>query len=189
MLFYERRQTNDRSDQEYLIENVISSLNTESVLAAAVAKQVASCSTNAAATAEAAAIMLSAEKAQSAKLEENAKAANKLSAAAESNETDSKSELTKSNLARNKCDIAIKSDEENVDGKDSAMMGEMTATGSEVATSTAAGSLASDAGSAIKKGTIAVRTSLLSKELEEWIWQDNRHFLQDRNIFEHTYFR
>ncbi|XP_035892637.1 ubiquitin carboxyl-terminal hydrolase puf isoform X2 [Anopheles stephensi] len=28
----------------------------------------------------------------------------------------------------------------------------------------------------------------LSKELEEWIWQDNRHFLQDRNIFEHTYF-
>uniref|UniRef100_A0A182R156 ubiquitinyl hydrolase 1 n=1 Tax=Anopheles farauti TaxID=69004 RepID=A0A182R156_9DIPT len=29
----------------------------------------------------------------------------------------------------------------------------------------------------------------LSKELEEWIWQDNRHFLQDRNIFEHTYFK
>ncbi|EAT35899.1 AAEL011975-PA, partial [Aedes aegypti] len=28
----------------------------------------------------------------------------------------------------------------------------------------------------------------LGKELEEWIWQDNRHFLQDRNIFEHTYF-
>ncbi|XP_055847912.1 ubiquitin carboxyl-terminal hydrolase puf isoform X2 [Episyrphus balteatus] len=32
------------------------------------------------------------------------------------------------------------------------------------------------------------RKSLLSKELEDWIWQDNRHFLQDRNIFEHTYF-
>ncbi|XP_061387828.1 ubiquitin carboxyl-terminal hydrolase puf [Musca vetustissima] len=28
----------------------------------------------------------------------------------------------------------------------------------------------------------------LSKELEDWIWQDNRQFLQDRNIFEHTYF-
>uniref|UniRef100_A0A1A9ZZN0 ubiquitinyl hydrolase 1 n=1 Tax=Glossina pallidipes TaxID=7398 RepID=A0A1A9ZZN0_GLOPL len=28
----------------------------------------------------------------------------------------------------------------------------------------------------------------LNKELEEWIWQDNRQFLQDRNIFEHTYF-
>lgn len=30
---------------------------------------------------------------------------------------------------------------------------------------------------------------LLSKELEDWIWQDNRQFLQDRNIFEHTYFK
>lgn len=30
---------------------------------------------------------------------------------------------------------------------------------------------------------------LLSKELEEWIWEDNRYFLQDRNIFEHTYFK
>lgn len=29
----------------------------------------------------------------------------------------------------------------------------------------------------------------LNKELEEWIWQDNRQFLQDRNIFEHTYFK
>ncbi|XP_021379697.1 ubiquitin carboxyl-terminal hydrolase 34-like isoform X3 [Mizuhopecten yessoensis] len=28
----------------------------------------------------------------------------------------------------------------------------------------------------------------LSKELAEWIWQDNMHFLQDKNIFEHTYF-
>ncbi|KAL3873492.1 hypothetical protein ACJMK2_036602 [Sinanodonta woodiana] len=28
----------------------------------------------------------------------------------------------------------------------------------------------------------------LSKELEEWIWQDNMQFLQDKNIFEHTYF-
>lgn len=37
--------------------------------------------------------------------------------------------------------------------------------------------------------TMKMVTSLLSKELEEWIWQDNRHFLQDRNIFEHTYFK
>lgn len=28
----------------------------------------------------------------------------------------------------------------------------------------------------------------LSKELEEWIWKDNMHFIQDKNIFEHTYF-
>jgi ubiquitin carboxyl-terminal hydrolase 34 len=29
----------------------------------------------------------------------------------------------------------------------------------------------------------------LSKELEDWIWQDNMHFLKDKNIFEHTYFK
>lgn len=28
----------------------------------------------------------------------------------------------------------------------------------------------------------------LSKELEDWIWQDNMRFIQDKNIFEHTYF-
>lgn len=31
--------------------------------------------------------------------------------------------------------------------------------------------------------------NVLSRELEEWIWEDNRSFLKDRNIFEHTYFR
>lgn len=29
----------------------------------------------------------------------------------------------------------------------------------------------------------------LSPELEDWIWQDNMHFLRDKNIFEHTYFQ
>lgn len=29
----------------------------------------------------------------------------------------------------------------------------------------------------------------LSKELEDWIWQDNMHFLRDKNIFEHNYFK
>lgn len=29
----------------------------------------------------------------------------------------------------------------------------------------------------------------LNKELEDWIWQDNMHFIQDKNIFEHTYFK
>lgn len=28
----------------------------------------------------------------------------------------------------------------------------------------------------------------LSHELAEWIWQDNMHFLQDKSVFEHTYF-
>jgi ubiquitin carboxyl-terminal hydrolase 34 len=34
----------------------------------------------------------------------------------------------------------------------------------------------------------SVATFELSKELEDWIWQDNMHFIQDKNIFEHTYF-
>jgi hypothetical protein len=29
----------------------------------------------------------------------------------------------------------------------------------------------------------------LSPALEEWIWQDNKNFIQDNNIFDHTYFK
>ena len=29
---------------------------------------------------------------------------------------------------------------------------------------------------------------VLSPDLEEWIWQDNRNFIQDNSIFDHTYF-
>lgn len=36
---------------------------------------------------------------------------------------------------------------------------------------------------------IAYTRPQLNKDLEDWIWQDNRQFLQDRNIFEHTYFK
>ncbi|XP_050316350.1 ubiquitin carboxyl-terminal hydrolase 34 isoform X2 [Anthonomus grandis grandis] len=35
---------------------------------------------------------------------------------------------------------------------------------------------------------VPTATFELSKELEDWIWQDNMHFIQDKNIFEHTYF-
>lgn len=28
----------------------------------------------------------------------------------------------------------------------------------------------------------------LSPNLEEWIWQDNKNFIQDNNIFDHAYF-
>ena len=28
----------------------------------------------------------------------------------------------------------------------------------------------------------------LSPALEEWIWQDNKNFIQDNNIFDHSYF-
>jgi ubiquitin carboxyl-terminal hydrolase 34 len=41
----------------------------------------------------------------------------------------------------------------------------------------------------VKSLVKAKRKSLLNKDLEEWIWQDNRHYLEDRNIFEHTYFK
>lgn len=40
-----------------------------------------------------------------------------------------------------------------------------------------------------KKSSKTTRKSLLNKELEKWIWEDNRHYLEDRNIFEHTYFK
>jgi len=35
----------------------------------------------------------------------------------------------------------------------------------------------------------SLQTFQLNKELEDWIWQDNMHFLRDKNIFEHTYFK
>jgi ubiquitin carboxyl-terminal hydrolase 34 len=36
---------------------------------------------------------------------------------------------------------------------------------------------------------VPAQTFELSKELEDWIWQDNTHFLRDKDIFEHTYFK
>jgi ubiquitin carboxyl-terminal hydrolase 34 len=42
-------------------------------------------------------------------------------------------------------------------------------------------------GSPGKVANIA-REVTLSPDLEDWIWQDNRNFIQDNNIFDHTYF-
>lgn len=39
----------------------------------------------------------------------------------------------------------------------------------------------------MQQGQATQRPITLSKELEDWIWQDNMHFLRDKNIFEHTY--
>lgn len=75
------------------------------------------------------------------------------------NETESVSDLSNSNLTPIQCDIDIKSNNSSQKGFNNALSIPLT------------------------------MTSFLSKELEEWIWQDNRHFLQDRNIFEHTYFK
>lgn len=74
-------------------------------------------------------------------------------------------------IEHNKCDI-----DTNSDGKQNA---DKTVDGSSVQSALASTS------STKKTPT----RHLLSKELEEWIWEDNRYFLQDRNIFEHTYFK
>ncbi|KAK9875298.1 hypothetical protein WA026_007696 [Henosepilachna vigintioctopunctata] len=47
---------------------------------------------------------------------------------------------------------------------------------------------ASSTSSILTPNTPTSPTIELSKELEQWIWQDNMHFIQDKNIFEHTYF-
>lgn len=87
-------------------------------------------------------------------------------------ETESNIELTNSNLAHNKCDIDSK-------GKVNATTNQSKRIGNGNESSSTSSS----------QSSITKRTSLLCKDLEEWIWQDNRHFLQDRNIFEHTYFK
>lgn len=45
-----------------------------------------------------------------------------------------------------------------------------------------------------QSNTVAVATTSpttfeLSSELADWIWEDNMHFIQAKNIFEHTYFK
>lgn len=78
-------------------------------------------------------------------------------------ETESNSDLV---IVQNKCDIDNKSENNcNVTGK--------------------AAAISVDS----KPLKSASDDNVLSKELEEWIWEDNRYFLQDRNIFEHTYFK
>ncbi len=38
------------------------------------------------------------------------------------------------------------------------------------------------------KSSALLGVAQLSPDLEEWIWQDNRNFIQDNSIFDHTYF-
>merc|ERR1719225_975056 len=35
---------------------------------------------------------------------------------------------------------------------------------------------------------VSINAFGLSQALEEWIWEDNMNFIQDNNIFDHTYF-
>lgn len=94
-------------------------------------------------------------------------------------ETDTeKSEILKSNLetqskTRNVCDIVSKdrssldSIEETAENKPKEAINDVVPV----------------------KPSAVLSFNRLNKELEDWIWQDNRHFLQDRNVFEHTYFK
>lgn len=95
----------------------------------------------------------------------------------ESPETESPADLA---IVHNKCDIDNKCDI-NCNGINSPATPTIT-----IATTT----IEQNKITSPTLATAAATTrNLLSKELEEWIWEDNRYFLQDRNIFEHTYFK
>lgn len=98
----------------------------------------------------------------------------------ESPETESPADLA---IVHNKCDIDNKCDI-NCNGRNSPAAAAVTIAAAAAATTTAEQSK-------VTSSTVgpAMTRNLLSKELEEWIWEDNRYFLQDRNIFEHTYFK
>lgn len=92
-----------------------------------------------------------------------------------SSQTESNNDLA---IVHNKCDIDNKSDI-NCNGNNNALV---------VVTSTDCNSKLSPTTQILTKSN-SINTNLLNKELEDWIWLDNQEFLQDRNIFEHTYFK
>ena len=53
----------------------------------------------------------------------------------------------------------------------------------------AGGGSKEESGECVEATSSQVAAIKLSKELEDWIWEDNMQFLQDKNIFEHTYFQ
>lgn len=88
-----------------------------------------------------------------------------------------------------KCDNNSKSPEEKATDKPTTETEiPSTSTGSTSSSSNVA-AITPTSSSLANKATDHFIRPQLSKELEDWIWQDNRQFLQDRNIFEHTYFK
>lgn len=97
--------------------------------------------------------------------------------------TDPESELLKSNLeiqtkTRHLCDIVVK-DTPSLDTIDQPLAEVTSANRQKEAINNTTPT----------KSSTVFAFNRLNKELEDWIWQDNRHFLQDRNVFEHTYFK
>lgn len=98
----------------------------------------------------------------------------------ESPETESPADLA---IVHSKCDIDSKCDI-NCNGRNSPATAATT-----IAATTEQSKIITSSASGGSAAALTVTRNLLSKELEEWIWEDNRYFLQDRNIFEHTYFK
>lgn len=84
-------------------------------------------------------------------------------------ETESNSDLA---IGQNKCDIDVNKSDSSCNSIGNAAVATTSAT---------------DDKSVVPQRTVTPE-NVLSQELEEWIWDDNRAFLKDRNIFEHTYF-
>ena len=99
------------------------------------------------------------------------------------------SNLSDANVTESECDIESKSSTTTAEVAPTTDSTDKLAIATSSTTPAAAVQILEDC--VVKKKTVgrSKRKSLLNKELEEWIWQDNRHYLEDRNIFEHTYFK
>ena len=99
------------------------------------------------------------------------------------------SNLSDAKVTESECDIESKSSTTTAEVAPTTDSTDKLAIATSSTTPAAAVQILEDC--VVKKKTVgrSKRKSLLNKELEEWIWQDNRHYLEDRNIFEHTYFK
>jgi ubiquitin carboxyl-terminal hydrolase 34 len=101
---------------------------------------------------------------------------------------------TNLDIVKNKCDIEINkssSSTTTTTTPSEPITATMPTTTSTTAPATVKPTVAAKSAT-VKRANKIIKSnhrSLLSKELEDWIWQDNRHFLQDKNVFEHTYFK
>ncbi|GAB0088688.1 ubiquitin carboxyl-terminal hydrolase 34 [Sergentomyia squamirostris] len=172
MLFYERRTEKDDRADPMNAESGPSCVNTETTINNNVCTNRNSNTSNLSDLGGTSCMTQNPPQAQSSILEAIPRSLSKESSLStdgnsNANETEPSSSdlLIKTNLNRTNCDIETKSN---------------------MVASTAVAKASSSTSSSAVAGS--VRKSLLNKELEDWIWQDNKHFLQDRNIFEHTYF-
>ncbi|XP_037949040.1 ubiquitin carboxyl-terminal hydrolase puf isoform X2 [Teleopsis dalmanni] len=101
------------------------------------------------------------------------------------NETDINSKNSSSNNNNDSSSKPSSTVDLNSSQKQVKTVAECAQQNSEPQASTSAAAVAA---AAIKLEKTIRNLPVLNKELEDWIWEDNKQFLQDRNIFEHTYF-